>query len=57
MREWETRTFARKPLQDAALDKLNPIRLPAERLVDGVIAAEAVRKARFFNSVEVLSPH
>lgn len=56
MRDWETRTFARKPLKHAALDKLNSVRLPAERLYEGIVLAETHRKQRFFESVDVRRP-
>jgi hypothetical protein len=53
MKDWETRTFLREPLQNAALDKLNDIRLPAERLLKSIEQSEVWRKARFFSSPEV----
>ena len=55
MKDWQTRTFARQPLQHAAADKLTELRLPAERLVAGLACAEATRRARFSNSIEVRS--
>lgn len=53
MKDWETRTFARQPLEHAALDKLNAVKLPTESLYEGIVFAEGVRKQRFFDSVDV----
>ena len=53
MKDWETRTFVRQPLQDAARDKLTALELPAEKVLSSLAQAEATRRARFFDSVEV----
>lgn len=53
MRDWETRTFTRPPLDEAAKDAFNSIQLPASQLMASLAAAERERKSRFFNSVEV----
>jgi hypothetical protein len=56
MKDWETRTFVRKPLKHAALDKMNDIHLPAELLMTSIEHSEVQRKTRFFASPEVRIP-
>lgn len=50
--DWEKKTSQRPPLVEATSDVFNDLRTPGQSLLAGLQASEAVRKARYFGTVD-----